>query len=371
MPATTALEQRRRARAVALPFALLLLAGCVQSPGATLGPAAPAPHAPFETDVEMSLSVMTGPMPLGSMARAEAPVPDGATAVALRVEWSASTPASEALTAMLHAGAMAREGPMLAGAQGPSPLLTEPAFLPPNETSVVVTLMPRSEPGNAAVMQDARVRLEFSSPVRPPEPAKTYVDLVMDGPEGPWNVSLWDTPGARTSLLLIAGGGQARADWEPHALLLQQAGLRVMTTDGMRPRDHENATAAFDVLRGFGSPTLVIGGASLGAGAALRAAAAQPGCPAGLAELSPVTSQSEPTGAATALERYGDRPLFLGVSRGDALSYPESQQHRLLARGALTYVELEGDAHGTDVLSDGAALEAFTRWVDSVPPCAT
>ena len=351
--------------------AFLAMAGCVQEawPAAVQQEVATPRFEPFEADVEIPYAVMGGPLPMGRMAMVEAPVPTGATAIVLRVEWSPTTPAFQRLMVMAHAGTMERPGPMLSGAAGGSPIVTEPAFVPEGEASVVVMVMPEGEPLGAAVMQGVRVRLEFLQVERPPAPAPTHVDVAIQGTEPPWRAALWDVPNATESVLLVAGAGQSRLDWAPHALTLRAHGVRVMATDGLGPEERDQIMAAFEVLRALGSPRVVIAGASVGAAGALQAAASSPGCPSGLAEFSPVPDGQNPARPALALQEYGDRPLFLAVAQGDDFSYPAAQQHRILAHGTVTYVEVAGDAHGTDLLGDEGMPERFARWLREIGPC--
>lgn len=357
-------------RALALA---VVVSGCLQA-----GPALPTPDdtpaastfSPFEGQARIPYAVMGGPVPFGSMAMMEIPLPEGATAAALLAEWSPSTPASERLMVMMHAGTMAQAGPMLGGSAGASPREIEPAFVPEGETSLVVMAMPEGEPAGSALAQDVGIRVDFFRIERPPAPPRTYVDVSLGGPEGAWNVSLWDAPHATVSVLLVGGNGQARTDWEPYALALRDAGVRAMATDGLGPGDESAALAALDALRSLGSPRVAIAGASLGAEAALLAAASGPECPSGLAQLSPVPDRAEPGRPALAFKEYGERPLFLAVAQGDSFSYPTAQEHRLLARGEVAYVERPGAAHGTDLLEDADVRDGLARWLEALAPCA-
>lgn len=229
------------------------------------------------------------------------------------------------------------------------------------------------------------------SPDIPLPPAENLTFATGDGVElhGAW----WQGSAVRAALL-VHGLNEDRHPWGPLVDRLWHKGWTVMTFDlrghgESRTRgghsyelrnftredflavEQDVATAASLVEgrldpRGDGrSPCLVLAGASLGANAALRVAAAEAALVKAVALLSP---GEEYRGLRTddVAGRVADKPLFLGAARGDAYA-AEAAQNLANGAGRDTLVLVAGDAHGTNLLRVPEFQPRLVAWFDALP----
>ena len=208
------------------------------------------------------------------------------------------------------------------------------------------------------------------------KPARTVSFVTDDG----WTISASYRPPRRGGAVLILahGVGASKDEWEPLTERLSAAGVGTLAldlrghggslkgplgrrtyesfdADGEWPRAAADlaAAAAWLKSRGAAESRIALGGASIGANLASRAAASRPKTPF-LLLLSP-----GPDYRGVALERPRTRTLA-GASPGDEYA------HRTLAplstfEGVETFEAPSG--HGAQMFSDPATLDKIAAWV--------
>ncbi len=168
--------------------------------------------------------------------------------------------------------------------------------------------------------------------------------------------------------------GHQREDWADFAAALQTAGFGVLAIDlrghgqseGTRQwlKMSQDAAIALDFLRSrpeLDPDRILLAGASIGANIALNAAAADERV-VGVALLSPGLDyhgvKTEP-----ALQRYGQRPLFLAASSEDSYAANSVQQLDAQAAGPHQLLMLEKQGHGTDMLNaENNLSDTLLQW---------
>jgi pimeloyl-ACP methyl ester carboxylesterase len=120
------------------------------------------------------------------------------------------------------------------------------------------------------------------------------------------------------------------------------------------------ASAAW--LRGKGVKQISCVGASIGANLCTRFAAEDPSI-ANLVLLSPGLNYKGIT-SGDALQRYGERPVFIIASDGDRASKRASGILEQVAKGRVRYDLLETPGHGSQMLSrSGILISRITEWL--------
>lgn len=360
-------EMTRRAWLLSGLLALPLgLAGCIGPDAQAISEGLPGSTAsqfpPVDEEVIVDYAVMGGPTSMGDMGMVEIAAPAGANVFNATITWTPSPTETGPQIAMMHAGGMMQQGPMLASDRGRSPIELGPAFIPDNESALTLMIMPESEPVGVTVRQVFLVHVEFAYASPPPRAPQTWMDLTLGAGDGLLNVSRWEPAQVKGSVLLVGGGREPRSVWEGYAVRLRNESYRAWAIDGMDVDEAAKISLAASALRVLAPDGFKIVGASLGAEAALVAAVVEP-CVAGVAQLSPVRDPSDQTRPVKAFNDYGDRPVFIAAALQDGASWPSAQENRLLARGDVTYVEAQGNAHGTDLLEDTAVEAALTAWL--------
>ncbi|HVO30646.1 MAG TPA: hypothetical protein VMV18_07915 [bacterium] len=187
-----------------------------------------------------------------------------------------------------------------------------------------------------------------------------------------WTAPAKDAALPAPAVLIVTDGAHKASDWGPVAARLAKSGFGALAIE-VRSAKRDPADAAPDAIAALAwlraqssvdAKRIVIVGAGAPALTALVTASSDEKI-AGLALLSAPLKQGEFDGE-QAIGVYGERPVFVGVARGDAEA----------AKAALVY---EGTAHGTRqiyigqnggsgaglLLADAEALDALVAWVRS------
>ncbi len=223
-----------------------------------------------------------------------------------------------------------------------------------------------------------------SAPRKPAPPEPT--SLQLDTPSGPgFAATLYATPTlpAPTCILMTMPGG-TREDWDPFVKAALRQGIASVVID-TTPLDQAGKPIKKDVRaytdadwnavvegvfaakvaaidHGADPDNLAVGGAGITANLALRAAHNDFNFQATIL-LSPGLVYS---GIATedTMRAFGNRPVFMAVSEGDAYANSSSRQLKDIAQGFSELRVYDGAAHGTDLFgTSDIVVEQILQWL--------
>jgi dienelactone hydrolase len=237
-----------------------------------------------------------------------------------------------------------------------------------------------TEPASVPITASAAATVAGSPSVRSTAEASEaatgpYREIMLELPNGAQREGRDYGDGEIGVVLTHMGGAtDTQDDWAALAELLVAEGYRVVTFNHNASAVWVQVLAATEYLREQGATTIVVGGASLGAMASLRAAQ-EPGSGlhgviwvAGVQLGSGYAFQEEDVGAVAC-------PILFASGTGDEHGAAEDAERMSAWAPSAELVLVESDLHGTDILHEGgpaadelrAAIHAFLDRVTTSP----
>jgi hypothetical protein len=187
--------------------------------------------------------------------------------------------------------------------------------------------------------------------------------------------------------ILLTMPGSTRESWDPLVQRAQREGYACLVVD-VTPLDAAGNPVKSDVRhytaddwaavldgiraakaavleRGADRDNLYVGGAGVTANLALRYAHGDTDIH-GTILLSPGLEYSG-IAIASIMREFGQRPVFIAVTEGDAYAHSSSLQLHAMARGFCELRVYDGAAHGTDMFgASGNVVDQLMLWLKSI-----